>query len=441
MLKRVNTLHKLYESQNGVFIQDLRKAFRADLWHFIGEKTLFMLNLMGNHLSKSILLRKEFPTGAKMKGLLLIMFFSFVNFCFAQDLTYTRKTLTALTSPALWGRGYTKNGMANAADFIEKEFAKMKLKPIQQVFSFPVNTFPGRMELSIDGKKLIPGRDFIVSQASKGVNAAGTFVQKDSLNFINEEQKLILTLQSKLTWSVATKVENYTQILVKKDVISQQPQNFTIDIENQFFPEFKASNVYASIKGKKHPDSIVVISAHYDHLGGMGNNTYFPGANDNASGVSFLLSLAKHYAKNPPPYTIAFICFGAEEAGLIGSKYFTENPLVDLSKIRFLLNLDLVGTGETGATVVNATLRPKEFALLNAINANGKFLVKINPRGKAANSDHYFFTEKGVPAFFLYTQGGIAAYHDVDDKAETLPFTVYDNLFKLVVGFTTALMK
>ena len=240
---------------------------------------------------------------------------------------------------------------------------------------------------------------------------------------------------------MATKVEDFTEILIKKDVIIQKPQKFKVNIENQFIPDFKAANIYASVKGTKHPDSIIVMTAHYDHLGGMGKNTYFPGANDNASGVSLLLSLAKFYAKNPQPYTVAFICFAAEEAGLIGSKYFTENPLLELSQIRFLMNLDLVGTGEAGATVVNATVYPKEFALLNSINDSGKLLVKINPRGKAANSDHYFFTEKGVPAFFLYTQGGITAYHDVDDKAETLPFTVYESLFKLIVGFNKAMMK
>lgn len=375
-----------------------------------------------------------------MKKVVILFLFFFINSAFAQDVSYTRKTLNTLTSSALWGRGYTKNGMGNAAAFIEKEFIKMGLKPLQQVFTFPVNTFPGAMDLTLDGKKLIPGKDFIISQASKSIKGKGTVVQKDSAHFTNETQRLVITLQPKLTWSVATKVENYTEILVKKNVISQAPEHFDVNIENQFVSEFKASNVFATVKGTTHPDSMLVITAHYDHLGGMGSDTYFPGANDNASGVSFLLSLAKYYAKNPAPYTIAFICFGAEEAGLIGSKYFTENPLLEISKIRFLVNLDLVGTGELGATVVNATVHPKEFSLLNEINTKGHFLTNINARGKAANSDHYFFSEKGVPAFFLYTQGGIAAYHDIYDIAETLPFQVYTNLFKLIVGFNKGLM-
>ena len=129
-----------------------------------------------------------------------------------------------------------------------------------------------------------------------------------------------------------------------------------------------------------------------------------------------------------------------EEAGLLGSKYFTEHPLVPLKNIRFLLNTDLAGTGEDGITVVNATEFPKEFALLNEVNDQQHLLKKINVRGKAANSDHYFFTEKGVPAFFFYTMGGITAYHDVLDKSATLPLNEHEDLFKLVVGFNNKLM-
>ncbi|MDQ7949572.1 MAG: M28 family peptidase, partial [Pedobacter sp.] len=243
------------------------------------------------------------------------------------------------------------------------------------------------------------------------------------------------------TWSVAQGAADYLGILVKKGALSQPPQLLSVNIENVVVPAFKAANICAIVKGTVHPDSILLMTAHYDHLGGMGTETYFPGANDNASGVSFLLSLAKYYAKHPQKYTMAFICFAGEEAGILGSKYFTENPLLPLGHIRFMFNVDMVGTGETGATVVNATIYPKEFYLLNKVNDKDRLLAKINPRGKAANSDHYFFTEKGVPAFFLYTQGGIAAYHDVYDRPATLPLTVYENLFRLFLGFNKGLME
>ncbi len=364
----------------------------------------------------------------------------------AQDLNYARQTLKTLTSEAFWGRGYTKDGMAKAADFIEAEFRSFGLQPLggpsfKQDFSFSVNTFPGQMELQLNEQKLIAGKDFIVNQASKGLHAKANLTQKDSVTFINQEHRLVVRLMDKLTWSVAQEVADYTEILLKKNALVSAPQQFTVAIDNELIPQFKASNIAGFVKGTTKPDSLLVITAHYDHLGGMGKNTYFPGANDNGSGVAFLLSLAKYYAAHPQKYSIAFICFAGEEAGILGSKYFTEHPLVPLQQIRFLFNVDMVGTGETGATVVNATLHPKEFALLNEVNTAGQLLTRINPRGKAANSDHYFFTEKGVPAFFLYTQGGIAAYHDVDDRAETLPFTVYENLFKLFVGFNKALMN
>ncbi|MEE1946584.1 M28 family peptidase [Pedobacter sp. KR3-3] len=381
-----------------------------------------------------------------MKKAFIIAFLLFAHHAFAQDLSYARKTLDKLTAPAFWGRGYTKNGMEKAADFIVAEMKSFGLQPMdgksfKQPFLFSVNTFPGKMELQINGQKLVPGKDFIVGQASKGVVTKTNLTQQDSTHFIAQAERIVVSLQDKLTWSVAQKVNDFTEIMVKKSALAQPPQTIATNIENVFVPDFRASNICAMVKGTAKPDSILLITAHYDHLGGMGANTYFPGANDNGSGVSFLLSLAKYYASHPQRYTMAFICFAGEEAGILGSKYFTENPLVDLKKVRFLINVDMVGTGETGATVVNATQYPKEFALLNQINDSGHFLVKINPRGKAANSDHYFFTEKGVPAFFLYTQGGIAAYHDVYDQPKTLPFTVYEKLFKLFVGFNSALMN
>ena len=106
-----------------------------------------------------------------------------------------------------------------------------------------------------------------------------------------------------------------------------------------------------------------------------------------------------------------------------------------------MVNLDLEGTGIDGITVVNATVYPKEFVMLRQINEKYKLLAKVNSRGKAANSDHYLFTEKGVPAFYMYTLGGIQAYHDIYDISATLPLTEYENLFKLLTTFSDELMS
>ncbi|MDN3585550.1 M28 family peptidase [Pedobacter aquatilis] len=376
------------------------------------------------------------------KILLLLFLINSIN-GFAQDSTYTRNIIKTLTSKSFWGRGYTKDGMAKAANFLSSEYKKIGVSTLsenyKQDFTFAVNTFPGKMNLKIDGKKLVPGVDFIVEPSSNSINAIIDVI-KDSLN-LADVAGLNFQVEERLTWSVAQKVQDRTTLIVKKSAINQPYKLIEVDIENKFLPDFKASNIVGIVKGTKYPDSVLMITAHYDHLGGMGSNTYFPGANDNAAGVATLLSLAKYYAANPQSYSIGFICFAAEEAGLLGSKYFVENPIVPLSNIKFLLNLDLVGTGEAGMTVVNASVYPKAFALLNEVNQEQKLISKINPRGKAANSDHYFFSEKGVPAFFFYTQGGPTAYHDVFDTEQDLPLTEYNDLFKLIISFNKKMME
>jgi len=380
----------------------------------------------------------------KLKLLTILLFFG--NAALAQDSLFARRIVDTLTSKYFWGRGYTNDGMGKAARFIAQEFKSYGLQPMAgkdyfQPFTFNVNTFPGKMEVTMNGAVLRPGVDFIVSPESRGVAAKGTLEQKDSITFIDAQNRIMVSLQNKLTWSVAQEVGDYTLIQVDKKALNAMPANISANIENKFVNNFKAANICGVIKGTVKPDSVMMFTAHYDHLGGMGSETYFPGANDNASGMAMLLSLAKYYATHPQPYTMAFMCFAGEEAGILGSKYFTENPLIPLSSIKFLINTDLAGTGGEGITVVNASVYPKQFELLKQVNAKGNYLTKVYSRGKAANSDHYWFTEKGVPAFFIYTMGGIKAYHDVFDVSKTLPLNEYNDLFKLIVGFNAELMK
>jgi Zn-dependent M28 family amino/carboxypeptidase len=191
------------------------------------------------------------------------------------------------------------------------------------------------------------------------------------------------------------------------------------------------------VEGTSKKDSFLLVTAHYDHLGHMGKKAYFPGANDNASGTAMLLELARYYAlpENRLPYSILFIGFAAEEAGLVGSKHYVEHPLVPLSSIKFMVNLDLMGSGKEGITVVNGSVFPKEFGLLDSLNKANSWFPKVVARGKAANSDHYFFTEKGVPAFFIYTLGEITAYHDIYDTASVVTLSKFKESFRLITGF------
>lgn len=182
-------------------------------------------------------------------------------------------------------------------------------------------------------------------------------------------------------------------------------------------------------------DSFIVFTAHYDHLGMMGSTATFPGASDNASGTAMLLYLANYFAAHPQHYSIAFIAFSGEEAGLLGSHYFVEHPMIALDHIKFLTNIDIMGDATDGITVVNATEFPKEFDLLQQINKRKNYLPAIKSRGKAANSDHYFFTEAGVPSFFIYSNGGKGYYHDVFDKSSEVTLENVDMVARLLIDF------
>jgi Iap family predicted aminopeptidase len=378
----------------------------------------------------------------KIKFLFIALLLS--HRAFSQDETFAREMLNTLCSRMFWGRGYTKDGMQKAAELLRKQMKSYGVKPMDgknyyQEFRYPVNTFPSKMEVTIGGVKLVPGQDFIVGPDSKGVNTSAILEPADSVTFVGNNHLVMVKLCDKLTWSAEQSVTDFTLIEVNKKALKVRPADITVDIENVFIHNFKTANICGIVKGSIKPDSIIVFTAHYDHLGGMGDKTYFPGANDNASGVVQVMSLAKYYSAHQQPYSIAFILFSGEEAGLVGSKYFTEHPLIPLQNIRLLVNLDLEGTGSGGITVVNATEYPKEFAMLQQINTKYHYLPQINPRGKAANSDHYFFSEKGVPSIFWYTQGGVSAYHDIYDIAATLPMDHYENIFHLSLKFTDAL--
>lgn len=362
----------------------------------------------------------------------------------AQDTAQVRKILDTLSSESMWGRGYTKDGMQLAANYIADFFKAQGIQLINgtylQTYQHPVNTFPSSMKLEVNGKRLEPGKDFIISPESKGLKGKSiSMEQMDTSIFVNRNHRLIVEIKDKLVWTPAGSEADHTYIILKKDAVTLPVRQVSISIDQLFIPAFEANNVIGMVPGTERPDSFVVITAHYDHLGGMGDKVYFPGANDNASGTAMMLDMAAHYAAHPPKYSIVFIAFGSEEIGLLGSQHFVNNPWIDLARIKFLINIDLMGNGDEGITVVNATEHPAAFNKMKAINEQYALFKTINERGKAANSDHHFFVEKGVPAFFIYTLGGNGAYHDIYDIAAGTPMHYYPQLFQLLTEFITQL--
>jgi len=414
---------------------------------------------------------------------LLLGFFSFLSFqAVSQDMEYAREVLGELCSDELAGRGYVEDGDNAAAYYIEQEFKSNGLYAwdfnYYQPFSMPVNTFPSVVALSVDGKPLIAGKDFHIGADAPSIRGKydlmyvdklpqiapsgrvvdstasykGFVVLADSLisqlppsirmsllkGFKKAGAKGIIRLSdSKLTWTVSKQQAPITQFIVASDSWVSGATSISVEVKAEFEKKHRTQNVLAFVEGSEEPDKFLVFTAHYDHLGKMGVDVIFRGANDNASGVTMLLNLAKHYAKpeNQPKYSIAFIAFAGEEAGLLGSMHYVQSPVFSLNDIEFLINLDILGTGDEGITVVNGAVHTKEFELLSKINTEREYLVKVKKRGKAAISDHYPFSEAGVPCFYIYTMGGIQAYHDVYDVPETLPLTEFADIFRLLTDF------
>lgn len=398
---------------------------------------------------------------------------------YSQDRSFVSAMIDSLCAPHYHGRGYVEDGDAKAATFIQKQVELLGVdQPIQvQEFELGVNTFPGEMTLQVNGTPLIPGKDFIIDPKSgkaKGTYEVVTFKPKwadnheklfsriadgtfngkvvvfdtddENINYQNliddvyknplKAVAYIILTDKKLTWSVSRSMVSFPIFRVQKSATSKKIKAVEINVDQLFKSNHIGKNVMAVLPGTSDSSTnSLVYTAHLDHLGHMGSATYIAGANDNASGSAMLLDLYKSYYTNRPAYDVVFIWFGAEEAGLVGSKYFVENPLIELESISFLLNLDLMGDAKTGITVVNGKVFEDHFAKLSSLNMELALLEKVKARGPAANSDHHPFYEKGVPSFFIYTTGEYTHYHDIDDVPGNLPLTNYEKVFELITEF------
>lgn len=416
---------------------------------------------------------------------LLLFFLAGPVTVFAQT-EHGRKVVETLCSPEFHGRGYVNGGDSIAAEFIAAQLkdagCKFFRKGVFQPFSFEVNTFPARMSLSIDGRMLIPGTEFVVDPGSGGGIKTGLDLVELTVGDITDQQQLktklarlqhtstglviwvadlrgdtlkrarriardltaafpvIEVVNEKFTWSVDASQTAFPLFAVQQSAIDRmkgsRKADFTVDA---VLCKHTARNVIAYAPAKRRSRKFLVFTAHYDHLGRMGRDTYFPGGNDNASGTAMLLELARYFVKHPIDVNVVFMAFAGEEAGLIGSHHYVEHPFFPLNKIGFLTNIDIMGSGEDGVTIVNATLFPEAFRLLTQLNEKDRYVAKVASRGPAANSDHYFFTEAGVPAFFMYTMGPNKHYHDVYDTYGELSFAEFGDIFKLLVEFGSKL--
>ena len=216
------------------------------------------------------------------------------------------------------------------------------------------------------------------------------------------------------------------------------------------------SNVVAYLEGNDPilKNEYIILGAHYDHLGmgGPGSksdqkNTIHYGADDNASGTAALLEIAEKVAsqKQDLKRSIIFIAFGAEEQGLLGSQYFIDNPLVPLSQIKLMINMDMVGRlNEANHVYMNgAGTFPNGVAFMQNLGES-LGLTPVVHAGSVGGSDHVSFYKAGLSVLGIHT-GAHPQYHMPEDTADLINIPgekqVGDYIFKALMGFATTNYK
>ena len=221
---------------------------------------------------------------------------------------------------------------------------------------------------------------------------------------------------------------------------------------NGYFQEFEAKvkrvKVVDSIRIARNvigfldngAEKTIVIGAHYDHIGegkqgsSLAENSYgiiHNGADDNASGVAGLLELARIYSSNnlKEKYNFLFIAFGAEELGLVGSRYFVKHPTLDLKNVHWMLNMDMIGrlNKENGVSIIGYGTSPSFEIIFTTIDPSKfvKFYTGYEGRG---GSDQTSFYEVNIPVLFFHT-GGHPDYHRPTDDADKVD---YESLRKII---------
>ena len=215
--------------------------------------------------------------------------------------------------------------------------------------------------------------------------------------------------------------------------------------------DIKPKNVVAYIKGDEHPDEYIILSAHLDHVG-MEDGEIFNGADDDGSGTVALLEIAEAFKEaanngHGPNRSIVFLHVTAEEMGLIGSKYYTDNPIVPLKNTVTNLNVDMIGRTDPqrpkrnreyiyiiGSDKISQELHDINEEVNNIyldIDLDYIFNAEDHPDRFYYRSDHYNFAKKGVPIIF-YFSGTHEDYHQPTDTVEKIQYDLLQLRTRLI---------
>lgn len=233
--------------------------------------------------------------------------------------------------------------------------------------------------------------------------------------------------------------------------------SFSIDVKKENATTLETENVIGFVEGTDLKEELIIISAHYDHLGhekGQPKNIFFAGADDNASGVAALMELAKVFALAKkegfsPRRSILFLTTTAEEVGMLGSSYYADiAPLFPISNVVTNLNIDMIGreyvpkgkylTNEYVSIVGSDWLSPvlhqtheQANTTFTKLNLDYTYNSKSHPEAFFYRSDQYSFAKYDIPVIF-YTSPDHKDYHKISDTAEKIDYERVEKVTKLI---------
>ena len=210
--------------------------------------------------------------------------------------------------------------------------------------------------------------------------------------------------------------------------------------------DVRGVNLVGYVEGSEHPDSFIVLTAHYDHLGRR-NGEIYNGADDNASGTAGLLAAARHFAEQPPRHSIIFAALDAEEMGLQGARAFLKSPPVSVEQIHLNVNLDMISRSEAGELFAAGTYHyPFLKPYLEDVGEGSAVDLRFGhdrpdlPSGDdwTMSSDHGPFHQAGIP-FVYFGVEDHAGYHKPTDDYEDITPDFFAEAVELVVAAVTSL--
>ena len=205
--------------------------------------------------------------------------------------------------------------------------------------------------------------------------------------------------------------------------------------------DYAAANVIGRVPGRETPERMLVVTAHYDHLG-IRDSVPFPGADDNASGVAVMLAAARHFVRTPPRHTIVFAALDAEELGLRGARALVDSALLSRGTVAMNINLDMVSRNDRNEIYAAGTsyapwLRP----LLLDVQARTSVSILFGhdqPMGRSGledwthSSDHGPFHDAGIP-FVYFGVEDHQDYHEATDTAGRIDARFFGNVADMII--------